>query len=70
MTEALDFPPDSDCNYINCFTPDNLIFDSDLQEFTRKLDILCSLEETGKIKAAQAYEQIKKLCEKIHNMHE
>lgn len=70
MTEPLDsfLYPKRTC--VGQLTPDNLQFNSDLQKFTNKLDIICSLETGGKIKTEEAYKMIKKLCEGLHLIHE
>jgi hypothetical protein len=47
--------------YHGDFTPENLAFDANLQEFTNRISIICALENGGKINPAEAYEQIKKL---------
>ncbi|MBF2058190.1 MAG: hypothetical protein IGQ45_13495 [Cyanobacterium sp. T60_A2020_053] len=43
------------------FTPENLVFNANLQEFAQKISYICNLETNGKISANQAYEQIKVL---------
>jgi hypothetical protein len=47
--------------YYGEFTPENLAFDANLQEFANRISIICALENGGKINTAEAYEQIKKL---------
>jgi hypothetical protein len=47
--------------YHGDFTPENLAFDANLQEFANRIAIICALENGGKITTAEAYEQIKKL---------
>jgi predicted HTH transcriptional regulator len=47
--------------YQGDFTPGNLAFDANLQEFTNRVSIICALENGGKITPAEAYEQIKNL---------
>lgn len=41
--------------------PENLIFNSNLQEFAQKISFICNLETAGKIDPDQAYKQIKSL---------
>ena len=48
-------------SYYGEFTPENLAFDANLQEFTNRVSIICALENGGKITSAEAYKQIKKL---------
>jgi hypothetical protein len=43
------------------FTPGNLAFDANLQEFANRILLICALENGGKIPPGEAYEQIKKL---------
>jgi hypothetical protein len=41
--------------------PENLVFNSNLQEFTQKISYICSLETAGKLTPEDAYKQIKNL---------
>jgi hypothetical protein len=43
------------------FTPENLAFDANLQEFTNRISIICALETGGKISPIDAYQRIKDL---------
>lgn len=43
------------------FTPQNLAFNANLQEFAQKVAIICSLETGGKISSLEAYQEIKAL---------
>ena len=43
------------------FSPENLAFDANLQEFTNRISIICALETGGKISPIEAYQQIKDL---------
>lgn len=47
------------------FSPENLAFDANLQEFTNRISIICALETGGKISPLEAYQQIKELWEKL-----
>jgi hypothetical protein len=47
--------------YYGEFTPTNLAFDANLQEFSTKIGYICSLETSGKISPQEAYQQIKEL---------
>jgi hypothetical protein len=51
--------------YWGKFTPQNLVFNANLQEFAQRLDYICALETNGKISAEEAYEQIKKLWKQL-----
>ncbi len=41
------------------FTPENLVFDANLQEFAQKVAYTCALESSGKISQAEAYDRIR-----------
>jgi hypothetical protein len=47
------------------FTPENLVFNSNLQEFSQRVDYLCALETNGKITPGEAYQEIKKLYKQL-----
>ena len=47
--------------YYGEFTPENLAFDANLQEFAQKITYICSLETGGKISTEKAYKDIKAL---------
>ncbi len=51
--------------YWGKFTPQNLIFNANLQEFAQRLDYICALETNGKISAEEAYDQIKQLWKQL-----
>lgn len=51
--------------YYGKFTPENLLFDANLQEFAQKVSYLCSLQNNGKISSKDAYNQIKSLWEQL-----
>lgn len=48
-------------NYRGEFSPENLAFNANLQEFTNRISIICALETGGKISPIEAYQQIKEL---------
>ncbi|WP_264324732.1 DUF7219 family protein [Romeriopsis navalis] len=43
------------------FTPENLAFNANLQEFAQRVSTLCSLETSGKIPPEETYKEIKKM---------
>jgi hypothetical protein len=43
------------------FTPENLVFNSNLQEFAHKVGYICTLETSGKLSSAEAYDRIREL---------
>ena len=47
------------------FTPQQLAFNANLQEFTQRVSIICNLETGGKISADEAYKQIKALWKQL-----
>ncbi|MGD1918364.1 MAG: hypothetical protein ACFCAD_05430 [Pleurocapsa sp.] len=47
------------------FSPENLAFNANLQEFTQKVGYICALETNGKISADQAYDRIKELWHQL-----
>jgi len=52
-------------NFRGKFSPQNLAFDANLQEFTNRISIICALETGGKISPNEAYQQIKELWNKL-----
>jgi hypothetical protein len=53
--------------YYGEFTPEKLLFDANLQEFSHRVTIICALENGGKIPPLDAYNQIKALWQKLSN---
>lgn len=51
--------------YRGDFTPENLAFNANLQEFAQKVSIICNLETSGKLSAEVAYKQIKALWKEL-----
>ena len=45
--------------------PENLVFNSNLQEFAQKVGYICSLHTSGKVTPEQAYRQIELLWQKL-----
>ena len=52
-------------NFRGEFSPQNLAFNANLQEFTNRISIICALETGGKISSNEAYQQIKELWNKL-----
>ncbi|MCC0179560.1 hypothetical protein I4641_21615 [Waterburya agarophytonicola K14] len=52
-------------NYYGEFTPVNLAFNSNLQEFAQQVSYLCNLEANGKITPDDTYKEIKHLWQKL-----
>jgi hypothetical protein len=51
--------------YSGEFTPANLVFDANLQEFAGRVAIVCALETGGKITPLEAYQEIRRLWEAL-----
>lgn len=51
--------------YHGDFTPANLVFNDNLQEFSYQVSIICALETSGKITPQEAYKRIKKLWKQV-----
>ena len=51
----------SQARYRGEFSPQNLAFNANLQEFAQKVGYICALETNGKISADEAYDRIKDL---------
>jgi hypothetical protein len=49
------------------FTPTNLVFDSNLQEFSRRVGFICALENGGKLSPQSAFSQIEGLWEVLES---
>jgi hypothetical protein len=43
------------------FTPENLVFNANLQEFAQRVSYICNLETSGKMPPGEAYNRIKEL---------
>lgn len=52
------------------FTPVNLLFNANLQEFAQRVGYISNLETGGKISPDDAYEQIKTLWEQLKRSKE
>lgn len=51
--------------YRGKFTPENLTFNANLQEFTQQISLICGLESGGKIPPEEAYARIKALWKQL-----
>ncbi|MFM7887054.1 MAG: hypothetical protein ACKPCM_10270, partial [Pseudanabaena sp.] len=51
--------------YYGKFTPENLMFNSNLQEFSHRVSIICALETGGKLSPQEAYIQIAELWQQL-----
>jgi hypothetical protein len=55
-------PPDD-------FSPENIMFDANLQEFATKVGVICGLEAGGRLTPDQAYDRIRKLWKQLKRSH-
>lgn len=55
--------------YYGKFTPENLMFNANLQEFSHRISIICALETGGKISSAEAFAQIEGLWQQLARSH-
>lgn len=53
--------------YHGDFTPENLLFNANLQEFAQRVSLICGLETGGKVSPEEAYEQIRGLWKQLKN---
>ncbi|MEO0540448.1 MAG: hypothetical protein AAFZ80_06245 [Cyanobacteria bacterium P01_A01_bin.105] len=47
------------------FTPEQLAFNANLQEFAARVSLICNLETGGKLSSQNAYDQIKALWKEL-----
>lgn len=52
-------------SYHGKIKPENLVFNSNLQEFSQKINYICNLETGGKLPPEKAYKQIKSLWKEL-----
>ena len=52
-------------SYQGDFTPENLVFNANLQEFAQRVSLICGLETGGKISSEEAYYKIKDLWKQL-----
>ncbi|MCU0567008.1 MAG: hypothetical protein MUF49_10470 [Oculatellaceae cyanobacterium Prado106] len=57
-------------SYRGEFTPEQLAFNANLQEFANRVSILCNLETGGRIPADEAYREIKQLWKQLKESKE
>ncbi len=51
--------------YRGDFTPEQLAFNANLQEFAQRVSLICGLETGGKISSKDAYDEIKLMWKKL-----
>ncbi|BAZ43463.1 hypothetical protein NIES4102_04640 [Chondrocystis sp. NIES-4102] len=52
-------------SYHGNFSPQNLAFNANLQEFAQQVAYICGLETNGKVTSAEAYDRIKKVWQEL-----
>lgn len=56
--------------YYGQVSPENLVFNANLQEFSQRVSLICSLETNGKISQQEAYKQVEALWEELKRSRE
>ncbi|MDG2992124.1 hypothetical protein L3556_14470 [Candidatus Synechococcus calcipolaris G9] len=56
--------------YHGDFSPQNLAFNANLQEFAQRIGYICALETSGKMPPQEAYDQIKSLWKQLKKSRE
>lgn len=56
--------------YHGDFSPQNLAFNANLQEFAQRIGYICALETSGKMPPQEAYDQIKTLWKQLKKSRE
>lgn len=51
--------------YYGKFTPANLVFNNNLQEFAQRISFVCALETGGKMSSEDAYQEVKRLYKQL-----
>ncbi|MDJ0707706.1 MAG: hypothetical protein QNJ46_30890 [Leptolyngbyaceae cyanobacterium MO_188.B28] len=51
--------------YYGQVKPENLVFNSNLQEFAQRVGYICNLQTAGKLSPEESYEQIKSLWKQL-----
>jgi hypothetical protein len=51
--------------YHGSFTPQNLVFDANLQEFAQRVSLISGLQTNGKLSPEESYEQVHELWKQL-----
>ncbi|RCJ16036.1 hypothetical protein A6S26_07025 [Nostoc sp. ATCC 43529] len=51
--------------YSGEFTPNNLVFNANLQEFSQRVGYICNLQTAGKLSVDESYKQIEALWQQL-----
>lgn len=52
-------------HYHGSFSPQNLVFDANLQEFSQRVGLISGLQSNGKLTPEESYEQIHQLWKQL-----
>lgn len=52
-------------NYHGKFSPEKLVFNANLQQFSQQVSYFCGLEANGKISPEDTYDEIKKFWKRL-----
>jgi hypothetical protein len=55
--------------YHGDFTPETLVFNANLQEFTQRVGYISNLQTNGKLSPKEAYEQIEALWKQLESSY-
>ncbi|ARV58764.1 hypothetical protein BZZ01_09035 [Nostocales cyanobacterium HT-58-2] len=55
--------------YHGPFTPQDLVFNANLQEFATRVSYICNLQTLGKLSAEDCYQQISNLWEQLSHSY-
>ncbi|NMG18486.1 DUF7219 family protein [Brasilonema bromeliae] len=55
--------------YRGKFTPQNLVFNANLQEFATHVSYICNLQTLGKLSTEDAYKQINELWQRLERSY-
>jgi hypothetical protein len=55
--------------YGGSVTPENLVFNANLQEFAQKISILSALHTGGKLSSTQVFAQVEQLWQQLERSH-
>ncbi|MCC5637024.1 hypothetical protein LC593_14405 [Nostoc sp. CHAB 5844] len=51
--------------YSGEFTPNNMVFNANLQEFSQRVGYICNLQTAGKLSVYESYKQIETLWKQL-----
>ncbi|MBF2001741.1 MAG: hypothetical protein IGS50_06420 [Synechococcales cyanobacterium C42_A2020_086] len=56
--------------YRGSVNPENVVFNSNLQEFSQRVSLICGLQTNGKLSPEEAFRQIELLWEQLQHSQE